>query len=104
METLEQTFETAFQETCRRAEADYGCGCRRLTASAEKLGTLTAVRQELDRKKLSENFQQLAERGGLEASVEALCAQGRFGQLFTDEQVNFCFQALCDAGYYRYSG
>ena len=42
----------------------------------------------------------LQQAGRLELSLEALVTAGKYGQLFTDEEVNCCFAALCDAGFY----
>ena len=34
--------------------------------------------------------------------MEALAVKGKHGALFTDDEINRCFERLCDAGYYVY--
>ena len=49
--------------------------------------------------KESDGFWQLADRGRLDLSVEALAVKKQFTVLFTDEQANNALTRLLDAGY-----
>lgn len=42
----------------------------------------------------------LAEVGHLELTMEATIVKGEYAELFTDEQVNYCYELLCEKGYY----
>ena len=48
----------------------------------------------------SDGFSILADKRHLELSLEALIIQGKYGSLFTDEEVNGCLDALMEAGYF----
>lgn len=49
--------------------------------------------------KTSDGFFQLAEKGRLDLSLEALAVDKRFTALFTDEEANTALMRLMDAGY-----
>ena len=49
--------------------------------------------------KESDGFWQLADRGRLDLSLEALAVKKQFTVLFTDEQANNALTRLLDAGY-----
>ena len=73
---------------------------------AEKLGV--RIRPVLDMKsahrilsghKESDGFFQLADKGRLELSLEALAVKKQFAALFSDEEANNALTRLLDAGY-----
>lgn len=73
---------------------------------AEKLGV--RIRPVLDMKsahrilsghKESDGFFQLASKGRLDLSLEALAVKKQFTALFTDEEANNALTRLLDAGY-----
>lgn len=73
---------------------------------AEKLGV--RIRPVLDMKsahrilsghKESDGFFQLADKGRLELSLEALAVKKQFTALFSDEEANNALTRLLDAGY-----
>ena len=89
---------------CGRSEAAKTlCGKdnARFWAAAEKQGVLAAAQSLVRRGQLSDAFGPLADCGHLELSIEATIAKSCFGSLFTDEEVNRCFELLCEYGYYR---
>ena len=49
--------------------------------------------------RLSDGFNELAARGQLKLSLEALVIDKRFTALFTDEEANEALSRLLDAGY-----
>lgn len=100
MNELEQKFDRQLRLCCERAQALTGIGPGRLLQDAERHGAAAAVRRQLQRRQVSAAFDALAKQGALEYSVEALAARGQFGALFSDEEINFCFEVLVEAGYY----
>ena len=100
MTRLEQAFTEDLQEKLARAEQECGVRQRRLAARVESVGGVACARELLGRRQISEGFAGLQQAGRLELSLEALVTAGKYGQLFTDEEVNCCFAALCDAGFY----
>ena len=49
--------------------------------------------------RLSDGFNELAAKGGLKLSLEALAVDKRFTTLFTDEEANEALMRLVEAGY-----
>ncbi len=101
MTALERAFTEALLARMDEAEAA-GVPQKRLRAEVERYGGAACARRLLARGQVSEGFDALAAAGKLELSLEALAAAGQFGELFTDAEINGCFAALCDAGFYTW--
>lgn len=90
------------------APAPAGTECRRtripepkrLFQAAERFGAAEALSGLFSRGRLSDCFDALADAGHLELSPEALVVSKEFGPLFSDEEADFCLQALLQAGFY----
>ena len=74
-------------------------------AKAEKIGVrmrpldLKTATRTLSGTRLSDGFNDLAAKGGLKLSLEALAIDKRFTALFTDEEANEALTRLLEAGY-----
>ena len=74
-------------------------------AEAEKLGIrmrsldVKGAQRILSGSRLSDGFNNLAAKGALKLSLEALVVDKRFTALFTDEEANEALMRLLDAGY-----
>lgn len=74
-------------------------------AKAEKIGVrmrpldLKTAKRTLSGTRLSDGFNDLAAKGGLKLSLEALAIDKRFTALFTDEEANEALTRLLEAGY-----
>lgn len=77
---------------------------KRLWADVERFGGAACARELMRKGRQSDGFDALCAAGRLDLSLEALVTAGKFGSLFTDEEVNVCFAALCAAGYYTLRG
>lgn len=60
---------------------------------------LKAAHRMLSGHRESDGFSQLAAKGRLDLSVEALAVKKQFTALFSDEETNNALQRLMDAGY-----
>ena len=98
--TLEQTFQKQALANAQAAMLEYGCPTKRLYQNLETRGGVETARDLVHRGRCSDGFEDLRRCGHLELSLEALMTQGRFGALFTDEEINWCLTALLSAGYY----
>jgi len=87
---MEEKFIAAF-ESNRAAAALMGIRMRSLDLKTAKR-TLSGTR-------LSDGFNDLAKKGQLKLSLEALAIDKRFTQLFTDEEANEALNRLLEAGY-----
>ena len=94
---LEEQFTKAALNLVHAAE-QVGVPQPRLKNQLEQLGGLAVMADLLVRHRVSDGFDALAKQGRVDLSMEALVIQGRFGPLFTDEQVNDCLSLLCEAG------
>ena len=60
---------------------------------------LKTAKRTLSGNRLSDGFNDLAAKGALKLSLEALVIDKRFTQLFTDEEANEALTRLLEAGY-----
>ena len=63
------------------------------------IGDMKDVHRCLSGHRESDGFFQLADKGKLELSLEALAVKKQFTSLFTDEEANTALTRLLDAGY-----
>ena len=98
--TLSEEFQQALLECFKEQRAQGLCNPARMEALTEKYGAADAVRGLIAKGRTSDGFETLQAAGRLELSPEALVTGQKFGALFTDEEADFCLQALLDAGYY----
>ena len=101
MPTLESQFASELIKQCEKAQEvcpDYRP--TRFLQNIQRFGALKAVKELLRRGQPSDGFAILADAKRLDLSMEALVIKGRYGGLFSDAEVNGCFQLLCDQGYF----
>ena len=104
MSPLETAFDEALKKNLNEAETACGVLQKRLRADVERFGGVSCAKEMLRKGRQSEGFEALADAGRLDLSMEALVTAGKFGELFTDDEVNDCFSALCAAGFYTLRG
>jgi hypothetical protein len=100
MTKLEQAFTDALLSQLSQAEALTGVAEPRLAEQAQKLGGPAAVRNLLSRGQQTRQFAPLKAQGRLDLSPEALVVQGKYAELFTDDEANACLALLLEAGMY----
>ena len=98
MTKLETDFTTELLDQLKKAETVTGVAEVRLAESAGKNGGVRAVKELLRRGQTTRQFQPLAERRRLDLSPEHLVTKGKYGALFTDEEVDQCLARLLEAG------
>ncbi len=88
-------------------EAKFLAAWGRSRETAQKLGvrfrpealTVELARKQLSTGRDSDGFAQLAQKGRLDLSLEALSVHKAYTALFTDEQVNAALQRLLEENY-----
>ncbi len=85
---------------CMDEAEQLGCRMARFRQAVTKYGGVETVKEYLRKNRYAGGFDELAAKKRLDLSMEALAAKGKYGALFTDEEVNRCFDRLCGAGYY----
>ena len=87
---MEEKFAAAWEQNRTKAAA-LGVRMRPLDVKGAK--------RVLSGTRLSDGFNELAAKGGLKLSLEALAVDKRFTTLFTDEEANEALMRLLEAGY-----
>ena len=91
---MEQKFAQAWTAAREKAAA---LGVRMRPVEPEKL--MEQAKRCLSGHRVSDGFDQLAAKGRLDLSLEALAVKKPFTALFDDEQANNALMRLLDAGY-----
>lgn len=99
---LEQKFTAALAAACRQTQEQTGCPMTGMLQKIERYGGVSTARDYIRKNRLSDGFTVLEREGKLALSMEALVTAPAYGTLFTDDEVNACFQVLCEANYYRF--
>lgn len=74
-----------------------GINLSRVRSQAEKFGPVRAVQNYL---RAPVDLEPVRQVGKLESSIEVMVVNPRYGDLFSDDEVNSCFAALLAVGYY----
>lgn len=100
MSALEKKFQ---QEVIKRyQEAQEKCGYtpKRLLHTIEKFGAVKTIKEMIRKGQVSDGFDQFQKAGLMGLTIEATMITKEYGELFTDEEVNYCYELLCEYGYY----
>lgn len=100
MGQLEKEFEKAFLSNCEVAEQQCDCRLTRMTQMVAKFGAVKMAKELIRKERLSDDFEVLEKADLLHLTMEALVIDEKYGDLFTDEEVNACYEVLCEHGYY----
>jgi len=93
-------FHTAMLDVYRKAKKETGYNASYFLRLVEEVGGLEAARRLLHAGSVSSGFSALWEKGRLDLSVEAVVLQGRFADLFTDEELTVARDRLAEYGYH----
>jgi len=98
--TPAQAFQKEAIANAQTAMLAHGAPTKRLLQTLESRGGIETVKDLAAKHRLSDGFDHLARCGHLELTPEALMTKGKYGALFTDEEVNHCLDVLMEAGYF----
>lgn len=98
--TPAQAFQKEAISNAQTAMLTHGAPTKRLLQNLESRGGVETAKDLAARHRLSDGFDHLAHCGHLELTPEALMTKGKYGALFTDEEVNYCLNVLMEAGYF----
>ena len=91
---MEQKFIAAWSQAREKAAA---LGVKMRPVATEE--AMKSAHRALSGSRLSDGFNDLAAKGQLKLSLEALVIDKRFTALFTDEEANEALNRLLEAGY-----
>lgn len=100
MSALEKKLQAEVIKNCEIAERDYDCKMTKFLQTIERFGIVKTAEEIFRKGRTSDCFNKLALAGHLELTMEATVVKGEYAELFTDEQVNDCYNLLCEKGYY----
>lgn len=100
MEALEKKLQQQLIKSCEIAEKEYGCKMTRFLETIGKFGAVRTAQEILRKGRTSDCFNKLVEAGHIELTMEAIITKREYAELFTDEEVNQCYDLLCENGYY----
>ncbi|MBQ9967253.1 MAG: hypothetical protein IJO88_00840 [Oscillospiraceae bacterium] len=97
---LEKEFQLQAMANAQMAMLAHDCPTKRLLQTLEEKGGVETVQELCKRCRASDGFNELFAKGYGALTLEALVIKGKYGALFTDEEVNFCLELLMEAGYF----
>lgn len=100
MTALEKKLQQEVMKNCAVAEKEYDCKMTRFLQTIERFGIVKTAQEILRKGRTSDCFNKLAEAGRLDLTMEATIIKNEYSELFTDEEVNDCYDLLCEKGYY----
>lgn len=100
MVTLEQKLQQEVIRSCEIAEKEYGCNMTRFLETINRFGIVRTAQEIFRKGRTSDYFNKLVEARVLELTMEAAIVKAQYAELFTDEEVNYCYDLLCEKGYY----
>ena len=98
--TAEEKFTKLAKENAQTAMLVHGCATKRLLQDLETYGAVRTVQDLCRKHRLSDGFDALVRCGHPELTPEALAVKGKYGSLFTDEEVNWWLEVLIEAGFF----
>ena len=100
LKELEMQFNNDLIARCQAAQKECGHNGSRFIQAIDRWGGVATAKELIKKRKLSDEFLALEAKGRLDLTMEATVIDKKFTRLFTDGQVNHCFEVLCESGYY----
>lgn len=97
---LEKEFQLQAMANAQTAMLSHGCPTKRLLQTLETRGGVETVQELCKRGRASDGFDELCAKGLGDLTLEALSVKGKYGSLFTDDEVNHCLDLLMQAGHF----
>lgn len=100
MTTLEKQFQEELIKRCEMAQKQCSYRGIRFLQTIEKFGAVKTAKEILRKGRLSDEFEILQQAGLLNLTMEATITEHKYAELFTDDEVNSCYEVLCEHGYF----
>ena len=100
MIALEKKLQDEVIKNCEIAQKEYNCKMTRLLETINRFGIVRTAQEIIRKGRTSDCFSKLAEAGRVDLTMEAALVKPKYSELFTDEEVNACYDLLCENGYY----
>lgn len=100
MTALEKKFNDELIKKYETAQKQCECKLVRFLQAVGKFGGVRTAKEIIRKNKVSDEFETLQKAGLINLTMEAMVVDGQYGDLFTDDEVNYCYEVLCEYGYY----
>ncbi|WP_294406862.1 hypothetical protein [uncultured Clostridium sp.] len=100
MTELEKRLQEHVLKNCKTAEEKYECKMTKLIQTIERFGIVRTAQEIIRKGCTSHCFNKLVENGHIDLTMEAAIVNRKYAELFTDEEVNSCYELLCENGYF----
>lgn len=100
MGTLEKKLQQEVIKKCEIAENEYGCKMTRFLETIERFGIVRTAQEIFRKGRTSDCFNKLVEVGHIELTMEATIVKEKYSDLFDDDDVNYCYELLCEKEYF----
>lgn len=101
MTTLEKKFDEELIKNCEIAQKECGYNPARSMQTVAKFGGVRTAKEIIRKGQVSDGFDKLQQAGLIHLTMEATMIDKKYGELFTDDEVNSCYELLCEYGYYK---
>lgn len=100
MVALEKQFEEELIKKCEEAQRECGYKPTRFLETVASFGGVKTAKEMIRKGRVSDGFDKLQQAGLIYLTMEAVVIKPEYEALFTDDEVNSCYELLCDHGYY----
>lgn len=100
MGVIEKKLQEEVIKNCEIAQKEYDCKMTRLVETIERFGIVRTVQEIIRKGRTSDCFSKLAEVRHLELTIEATIVKKQYADLFNDDEVNYCYELLCEKEYF----
>lgn len=100
MTALEKKFEEELIKNCEAAQKECDYNPTRFLQNIAKFGGVKTAKEILRKGRVSDGFEKLQQAGLIKLTMEAMIINSKYAELFTDDEVNSCYELLCEHGYY----
>ena len=98
--TKEQKFQQELIDKSTTAKKECGYNPTRFIQMLASRGGVQTAKDLISKRKISDGFTTLQMAGRLDLTMEASVVSPEYVELFSDDEVNYCYELLCECNYY----
>ena len=99
--TKEQKFQQELLDKSAAAKRDCGYNPTRFIQMLASRGGVQTAKDLIGKRKISDGFTTLQMAGRLDLTMESSVVAPEYAELFTDDEVNYCYDLLCECNFYK---
>lgn len=100
MTTLEKKFNDELIKKYEMAQKQCECRVTRFLQNVAKFGGVKTAKEIIRKNRTSDEFETLQKANLIHLTMESMVIESQYAELFTDDEVNYCYDILCECGYY----